>query len=170
MLCLSPYHSFCASLHSNVCATEHYFPGILQGVYKRALQGNASDPRAQSVGAAAKEFAAAAIALIEGVPSLSTPAPKRPVGPAQQILPARNLLEMSDICREYHYRVAAFIERHVVPNIATYDKQYAAFGNDRWQVRSRLFSLFCLSVLSNGYQLLKISSKSTDRYPPLLKI
>lgn len=42
--------------------------------------------------------------------------------------------EYSDTCKDYLGRVRAFMDAHVYPNEATYSRQLAEMGDNRWQV------------------------------------
>lgn len=110
--------------------------GILQGVYKRALQGNASDERAKMVGSMASDCAALGLAIAHG--KLKS-AQKPSIG---------SIFQFSDRLLDLKYRLVAFMERFVYvrygllcvcrlticssyPAEAVFEEQHAQMSN-RW--------------------------------------
>eukprot|EP00741_Cyanophora_paradoxa_P011688 tig00020563_g11292.t1 len=97
--------------------------GILQGVYKRSLQGNASAANAAAVGAAAAELAAAGLACALGPPIGLTLAPA--TGPSGVRCHGEDLRR----------RLLAFMDQHVYPSEKAFEAELEGAergGRSRW--------------------------------------
>ena len=81
---------------------------ILQGVYKRALMGNASDERAKLVGSMAAACASIGVRVTNGI---AASANKSAAVPLSIFQPTARLLD-------YKYRVVAFMERFVYVTVS----------------------------------------------------
>ncbi|XP_066263889.1 acyl-CoA dehydrogenase family member 11-like isoform X3 [Branchiostoma lanceolatum] len=140
---------------------------ICQGVYKRALQGNASASQAEIFGQIVEPLAGAGVKIIERRMSVS---------PASHTAQTGSLLQPSPKGQELRNRVRAFLEQHVAPAFKTFEEQVA---KDRWaappivdEIRAKakaagLWNLFLPDV--SGLSVLDYAfiAEETGRYMPL---
>jgi len=117
--------------------------GIAQGVYKRALQGNASAPNAMEFGSIVGYLADTAMALIENDRNHSQlhlqQQQQQHISLTHQI-PVYSIFQLSEKTRRIRKQLLKFMDEFVYPNEALLEKQIKE-GLTRWKVPSLLKEL-----------------------------